>query len=58
MKLCVFVKEGKKWVTVIAREEYASPTDTFRVDECIGFGGTVIFDEAGGGKEIGTVLSR
>lgn len=49
-------KDRRSWVAVVAHEEYASPTDTFRAGGCTGFGGAVVF--ADGETEIGTVLAR
>lgn len=44
------------YVLVIAHEEYASPTDTFRAGGCIGFGNCVIFNRKNNEQETGTVL--
>jgi len=44
------------YTVVVAHEEFASPTDTFEADGCLGFGGCVVFDRSAGEKEIGTVL--
>lgn len=44
------------YTVVIAHEEYASPTDTFSADGCVGFGSVVVFNRGEGEKEIGTVL--
>ena len=46
----------QRFTVVVAHEEYASPTDTFSVGDCVGFGSTVVFDRAAGEKEAGTVL--
>lgn len=51
-------KGDRSWVVTVAHEEYASPTDTFCVGGCTGFGGVTVFDETAGEKEIGTVLAR
>jgi hypothetical protein len=51
-------KGGRSWAIAVAHEEYASPTDTFNAGGCTGFGGVVVFDEAAGETEIGTVLAR
>ena len=45
-----------RYTVVVAHEEYASPTDTFDADGCIGFGNCVVFDRAAGETETGTVL--
>jgi len=44
------------FTVVVAHEEFASPTDTFEADGCIGFGSCVVFDRAAGETETGTVL--
>lgn len=44
------------FTVVIAHKEYATPTDTFLTDGCMGFGSTVVFDRKAEG-EAGTVLS-
>lgn len=49
-------KEDKKYTVVIAHQEYASPTDTFEADGCIGFGNVVVFDRAAGENRIGKVM--
>jgi hypothetical protein len=46
----------QRYTLVIAHEEYASPTDTFLADGCVGFGSAVVFDRAAGETETGTVL--
>jgi len=47
---------SKHYTVVVAHEEFASPTDTFNVNGCIGFGNCVVFDRSAGEQEIGTVL--
>ncbi len=49
-------KGGRRWVLVIAHQEFATPTDTFLADGCTGFGNAVVF--AGNETEAGTVLIR
>jgi len=44
------------YTVVVAHEEFATPTDTFNADGCIGFGNCVVFDRTAGETEIGTVL--
>jgi hypothetical protein len=44
------------FMVVLAHQEWASPTDTFNAQGCIGFGTLVVFDLARGKKEIGTRL--
>ncbi len=44
------------FLVVLAHQEWASPTDTFNVEGCIGFGSLVVFDLAKGEQEIGTRL--
>lgn len=52
------ITKGKKdYVVVVAHEEYASPTDTYLVDGCIGFGNVTVFNKAAGETEIGTMLN-
>ncbi|MEF2071096.1 alginate lyase family protein [Consotaella aegiceratis] len=51
-------KGGRHYTLVVAHEEYASPTDTFRADGCTGFGEVVVFDRAAGETSIGTALVR
>lgn len=46
----------RRYTLAVAHEEYASPTDTFCVDGCTGFGSVNVFDNAAGETEIGTVL--
>ena len=50
-------KGSKDYVVVVAHEEYATPTDTYLVDGCIGFGNVTVFDKAAGETEIGTMLN-
>ena len=47
---------NEHYTVVVAHEEFASPTDTFEADGCIGFGSCVVFDRAAGEIETGTVL--
>lgn len=52
------IRVGEKFFTlVIAHEEFASPTDTFLADGCVGFGNAVVFDRTANETEIGTVLT-
>ncbi len=52
------IRVGEKFFTlVIAHEEFASPTDTFLADGCVGFGNAVVFNRAENETEIGTVLT-
>ena len=44
------------FLVVLAHQEWASPTDTFNADGCIGFGSLVVFDLTKGEREIGTRL--
>ena len=44
------------FTVVIAHKEYATPTDTFLTDGCMGFGSAVVFDRKAEG-EAGTVLA-
>jgi hypothetical protein len=44
------------YTLAIAHEEFASPTDTFLADGCVGFGNAVVFNRSAGENEIGTVL--
>ncbi|NLV35194.1 MAG: heparinase [Clostridiaceae bacterium] len=51
------IRVGEHFYTlVIAHEEFASPTDTFLADGCVGFGNVAVFNRSAGEKEIGTVL--
>ena len=51
------VKSGeKKYTIVIAHQDYASPTDSFNADGCIGFGQVVVFNRTKGEERIGKVL--
>ena len=51
------IRYGEKFYTIaIAHEEFASPTDTFLADDCVGFGNAVVFNRAADETEIGTVL--
>ncbi len=53
----VTVKKGEQQFTVVlAHQEWATPTDTFNADGCIGFGSLVVFDVAKQEQEIGTRL--
>ncbi|WP_069998964.1 alginate lyase family protein [Cellulosilyticum sp. I15G10I2] len=49
-------KGDQAYTVVVAHQEYASPTDTFYADGCIGFGQVVVFDRTQGEERIGTVL--
>lgn len=54
----VNISVGESFYTlVIAHEEFASPTDTFLADGCVGFGSAVVFNRSAGETEIGTVLA-
>ena len=48
-------KEDAQYTVVIAHKEFASPTDTFTANGCVGFGNVVVFDKAKG-DSAGTVL--
>ena len=51
------IKLGDQHFTLaVAHEDYASPTDTFNADGCVGFGNCVVFGRSAGETEIGTVL--
>jgi hypothetical protein len=45
------------YTVALAHQEYASPTDSFNADGCIGFGNVVVFDRKKRESEIGTVLA-
>lgn len=49
-------KGDKKYTLVIAHQDYASPTDSFNADGCIGFGNVVMFNRSNGEERIGRVL--
>ena len=49
-------KGDKKYTLVIAHQDYASPTDSFNADGCIGFGNVVMFNRSDGEERIGKVL--
>ncbi len=49
-------KGDRTYTVVVAHEEYASPTDTFLADGCIGFGQVVVYDRGKKEERIGTVL--
>ena len=49
-------KGDKKYTLVIAHQDYASPTDSFNADGCIGFGNVVMFNRSNGEERIGKVL--
>ena len=38
-------KGDKQYTAVIAHKEYASPTDTFTANDCVGFGNVLVFDK-------------
>lgn len=44
----------RDYLVVSSHEEYATPTDTFLSDDCIGFGSLVVFDIKKGEDKIGT----
>ncbi len=46
--------DDRDYLVVSSHEEYATPTDTFISDECIGFGSLNVFNIKKGEKEIGT----
>jgi hypothetical protein len=50
-------KGSRRYLVVIAHEEYATPTDTFCADGCTGFGTVSVFDLSAGEKETGTILA-
>ncbi|HHV32887.1 MAG TPA: heparinase [Clostridiales bacterium] len=49
-------KGARRYTVVVAHQEYASPTDTFRADGCTGFGNVVVFDRAAGETTVGKTL--
>lgn len=51
-------KGERRFTVVVAHREYASPTDTFVADGCVGFGEVAVFDRAAGEQRIGTILVR
>ncbi len=53
----VLEKDESTYTIVIAHEEFASPTDTFVANGCVGFGSAVVFENSAGENEIGTVLA-
>ncbi|HKM08591.1 MAG TPA: heparinase II/III-family protein, partial [Sphaerochaeta sp.] len=53
----VNISKGEaSYTVVIAHQEWASPTDTFNADGCIGFGNVVVFDRTKGEEVSGTRL--
>ncbi|MBN1501830.1 MAG: alginate lyase family protein [Spirochaetes bacterium] len=48
-------KGCRKYTVVIAHQEYASPTDTFNANGCVGFGNVVVFNNTSE-KKAGSVL--
>jgi len=52
------VKGERRFTVVVAHREYASPTDTFVADGCVGFGEVVVFDRAAGETSVGAILVR
>lgn len=51
-------KGGRHYTVVVAHKEYASPTDTFVADGCVGFGEIAVFDRTAGETSVGTILVR
>lgn len=49
-------KGQKKYTVVVAHQDYASPTDSFNADGCIGFGQVVVFNRSKNEERIGKVL--
>ena len=49
-------KDEQMYTVVVAHQEWATPTDTFNADGCIGFGKVVVFNRTKGEVEIGTRL--
>ncbi|MDV4149801.1 alginate lyase family protein [Clostridium sp. AL.422] len=49
-------KDNKKYTVVVAHQDYASPTDSFNADGCIGFGQVVVFNRSNKEERIGKVL--
>ncbi|WP_353890054.1 hypothetical protein, partial [uncultured Clostridium sp.] len=49
-------KGDKKYTVVMAHQDYASPTDSFNADGCIGFGQLVVFNRKKNEERIGKVL--
>lgn len=49
-------KGSKKYTVVLAHSDYASPTDSFNADGCIGFGQVVVFNRSNNENRIGKVL--
>ena len=49
-------KGTQMYTVVVSHQEWATPTDTFNADGCIGFGKVVVFDRSKGETEIGTRL--
>ncbi|MGH0054422.1 MAG: heparinase II/III family protein, partial [Sphaerochaetaceae bacterium] len=53
----VSITKGEEAYTIVlAHQEWASPTDTFTADGCVGFGSLVVFNRARGEQEIGSRL--
>lgn len=46
--------KDRDYLIACAHEEYATPTDTFNADDCIGFGNLNVFNIGKGEREIGT----
>lgn len=49
-------KGERRYTAVFAHQDYASPTDSFNANDCIGFGQVVVFNNSKGEKRIGKVL--
>ena len=49
-------KGDRKYTLVVAHQDYASPTDSFNADGCIGFGKLVVFNRRKNEERIGKVL--
>jgi len=49
-------KGERSYTAVFAHQDYASPTDSFKANDCIGFGQVVVFNSGKGENRIGKVL--
>lgn len=49
-------KGERSYTAVFAHQDYASPTDSFKANDCIGFGQVVVFNNGKGETRIGKVL--
>lgn len=53
----ISIKKGEKsYTAVFAHQDYASPTDSFTANNCIGFGQVVVFNNSKAENKIGKVL--